>query len=76
MNTFERARYNAGLRIKDAAKTSNVHERTIRRLEDGSIEKPSAPVAKALADVYGITIEQLLGLPADPPAEAEPRAVA
>lgn len=62
MNSIELARYNAGLLIKDAAQRSGVHERTIRRLEDGTIEKPNAPVASALAKAYGITVRELLGL--------------
>lgn len=65
MNSYELARYNAGLLLKDAARQSHVNERTIRRLETGEIDQPSAPVAKALAKTYGVTVSELLGLMLD-----------
>lgn len=62
MNSFEIARYNAGLSIREAAATAKISERTISRIESGEIEKPSAPIASALAAAYDITVGQLFGL--------------
>lgn len=73
MNSYEIARYNAGLSVKDAAARASVHPRTIRRLENDEIPQASAPVAKALADVYGIPVAQLLGVSDD---GSEPKAAA
>lgn len=66
MNAARLARYEAGLTILEAAQDAGVSERTIRRLEDG--QQPSAPIAKNIADAYGITVAELLGV--------EPRAAA
>lgn len=67
MSPAELARYEAGLSIDQAAAKSGVHERTIRRIERGEIEKPSAPVLKALADAYGVPVARMLGLDQAPP---------
>lgn len=62
MNSYERIRYERGETRRDAAEGSGVAERTIRALEAGEIAKPSAPIAKALADHYEVTVTELLGV--------------
>ena len=63
MNSFELARYRAGLSVKDAAESAKVSERTIARIENDG-DKPSAPVAAALAKTYKVTVDELFGLEA------------
>lgn len=60
MRPAELARYEAGLTVDQAAAASGVHERSIRRIERGETEKPSAPVLKALAVAYGVPVARLL----------------
>ena len=62
MNRFELLRYGAGLTRAELADAAGIPVRTIRSLEDGSTQKPSAPVAKKLADFYELTVADLLGL--------------
>lgn len=64
MNAAELARYEAGLSVEQAAELAQVGERTIRRIESGE-SKPQAPIAKALAKTYGVTVAQLLGVDVD-----------
>lgn len=68
MSPAELARYEAGLSIDDASTKSGVHARTIYRIERGET-KPSAATAKSLADAYGVTVAELLGVER-PPAQA------
>lgn len=68
MSPAKLARYEAGLTVEDAAARTGVHERTIRRIENGEISNPSAPIAKSLADAYGVTVAQLLGVVSPEPA--------
>lgn len=63
MNRWERARYRAGLSQLEAAERSGVTRQTIGRLESGTGPKrPQAPIARKLADTYGVTVDYLLGL--------------
>lgn len=64
MTPAELARYEAGLSIEEAAARAGVSQRTLTRLERGGT-KPSAATARAIADVYGITVAQLLGIDVD-----------
>lgn len=61
MNPAKLARYEKGLGIEAAAAAAGLNARTVRRIEKGEVE-PSAETARALADAYGITVAQLLGL--------------
>ncbi|MEJ7824932.1 MAG: helix-turn-helix transcriptional regulator [Solirubrobacteraceae bacterium] len=63
MSPAELARYEAGLSVAAAAERSGVGARTIRRIENNDVAKPSAPVLKALADTYGVTVASLLRAP-------------
>lgn len=70
MNRYELRRYEVGLSRADVAAQSGVPERTIRALESGQVSKPAARTAKALADVYGVTVADLLGVDVQPSKEA------
>lgn len=61
MNRFELARYEAGLTIAQAAERSSLSIRTVRRAEDETTERPTAPTVKALARTYGKRVAWLLG---------------
>lgn len=69
MNRYELMRYERGLTRARVARESGVSVTTIIGLEDGSVAKPSAPTAAALARVYGMTVAQLLGVD-EPQTEA------
>lgn len=60
MNRFKALRYERGLTITDVAKGAQISRPTVYALEQ-SDAVPSAPVAKALADFYGVTVAELLG---------------
>lgn len=62
VNHFQMLRYERGLTVQDVARRSGVSHMTIARLESGETAKPLAPVAAALAKVYGVTIAELLDL--------------
>lgn len=70
MNRFEQLRFERGLTVRDVQRGAGLSYPTLARLERGG--EPSAPVAKALADFYGITVGELLG----PNGNDEPIAVA
>lgn len=59
MNRFRKLRYEHGLTISELARGSGVSRPTLARLEEDNTV-PTAPVAKALADYYLMTVEQLL----------------
>lgn len=65
MNRYKRIRYEAGLTISEVSRGSGVSRPTVTSLEE-SDKVPSAPVAKALADFYGVSVQQLVG-PSDEP---------
>ena len=60
MNSFKLARYESGLSVEQAAERAGVSGKTIRLYERG-VQHPSAPTAKRLASVYGVTVRALLG---------------
>ncbi len=64
MNRFERLRYERGLTQAQVEEGSGVPVRTVRSLEGPDAPlRPSAPTVKALADFYGVSVAELLGLP-------------
>lgn len=63
MNRYELLRYERGESVAHVAAKTGIAVGTLRRLEDPDLDaKPTAPVAKALAAYYGLTITELLGL--------------
>lgn len=62
MNLFKLLRYERGLTIGEVASGAGVSRPTISALEAAEQPKPSAPVARALADFYGISVAELLGV--------------
>lgn len=65
MNRYELMRYERGLTQEQVGAGSGVPTRTVRSLEDGNVARPSARTAKALADFYGMTVREFLGLDDD-----------
>lgn len=51
---LRRARLNAGLSIRGAARTIGVHEQVIRRLEAGEGVRPES--VKPVADYFGVKV--------------------
>lgn len=68
MNRLRLLRYERGLEVNEVAERVGVSRQTMHRLESGETAEPSAATAKALADVYGVTVADLLGL--DVPKDA------
>lgn len=68
MNSFKRARYRVGATVKTAAAAAGVSPDAIYGYERGA-RTPDAPTAKALADFYETTVDELLGF-AEPDQEA------
>lgn len=62
MNRFLMLRYEKGLTRAEVAIGSGVTAQTLKRLENDDTERPSAPVAKALADYYKMSVADLLGV--------------
>lgn len=60
MNRRELLRYERGLTATEVCQSANVSRPTLASFERG--EMVTAPVAKALADFYGLTVAELLGL--------------
>lgn len=60
MNRAKLIRYEKGLTSRAACVLAGISYPTLQRIEEG--ETPSAPVAKKLADCYGVTVAQLLEL--------------
>jgi transcriptional regulator with XRE-family HTH domain len=63
MNRFKALRYERGLTIIEVARGAQVSRPTLYDLEREGAELPSAPIAKKLADFYGLTVAELLGTP-------------
>lgn len=71
MNRFKALRYERGLTIAEVARGAQVSRPTLYDLERDGAEMPSAPIAKKLADFYGMAVADLVA--ADmPPAFTEP----
>lgn len=62
MNRFELMRYERGLTQQEVAEGAGVSRPTVMRLEQLREPKPTVRVAKALADFYGMTVAEFLGL--------------
>lgn len=63
MNRYELLRYERGLTRSDVVEGSGVSIATIQALETfGDARKPTAPVAKALADFYEISVPEFMGV--------------
>lgn len=62
MNRLRLLRFERGLRMDDVAEGTGLTRQTLRRLESGETTEPSAATAKALADFYGVSVAELLGV--------------
>lgn len=60
MNHVKLLRYERGLSQSAVAEGAGIARQTLVTIENGS--EPSAPVAKALADFYKVSVERILGL--------------
>lgn len=60
MNRFEELRYERGLTQQQVADGAGISRGTVIRLERSRRPKPTAGVAKALAEFYEITLGDLL----------------
>jgi transcriptional regulator with XRE-family HTH domain len=63
MNRFEQLRYEKGLTQQQVADGAGISRGTVIRLEQIRDPKPTAVVANALADFYGVPLTDLM--PAD-----------
>lgn len=61
MNRYALLRFERGLTIKEVAAGSGLHRSTVAAVEE-SEDRPSSPTAKALADFYGMTVADFLGI--------------
>lgn len=62
MNAIRRLRFERGVTQRAVADATGLDRTTVIRLENSATPRPTATVAKALADYYGVTVDQLLGL--------------
>lgn len=60
---LERARINKGHSIKGLARQVQVHEQTIRRIENGLPVRPES--AKPVADYFGVKVTDLIPIEGD-----------
>jgi transcriptional regulator with XRE-family HTH domain len=65
MNRFEHLRYERGLTQQQVADGAGISRGTVIRLEQSRYPKPTATVANALADFYGLPITDLMPLDPD-----------
>lgn len=63
MNRLRLIRYERGHKLTEVASAVGVTRQTLSRLERGESLRPNAATAKALADYYGISVADLLGVP-------------
>lgn len=59
MNRFVALRYERGLTQADLIEATGISRGTIYNIEQGGV--PSPPIAKKLADFYGVKVTDLLG---------------
>lgn len=64
MNSVKLARYEAGMSISSVAKQTGIDRATLSRYENG-VRVPTAERAKTLADLYEVSVAELLGLDGD-----------
>ena len=62
MNRYRRMRYERGLTLDMLACESGVSKSTLMRLELDREYTPNATTAKRLADFYGVTVAEFLGV--------------
>lgn len=62
MNRIKLIRFERGFTRKAVSEASGVPVGTLAKLEDGHVDEPTAPTAKALADFYGVSVAHLLGV--------------
>lgn len=60
MNRFIALRYRRGITQTDLVEATGISRGTIYNLEQGGT--PSPPIAKKLADFYGLSLDQILGI--------------
>lgn len=65
MNRLKLLRYERGADLGEVAEATGLTRQTLGRLERGDTTHPSAATAKALADFYGMTVAELLGVEPD-----------
>lgn len=70
MNRLKLLRYERGVELTEVAEAVGVNRQTLGRLEAGSTVQPNASTAKALADYYGLTVAELLGVDQLPKEQA------
>jgi transcriptional regulator with XRE-family HTH domain len=61
VNRYRLMRFERGLTLDQLSEATGVSPRTLLRLERDQT-MPAATTAKALADFYGLTVAELLGL--------------
>lgn len=62
MNRLKLMRYERGLTQAEVAQACGIAVGTLKALERGGTTEPHAPTAKAVADFYGVTVADLLGV--------------
>jgi DNA-binding XRE family transcriptional regulator len=62
--TMKAARVNANMTQPDAAKALNISKNTLSNYEQGK-SIPKFDVAKKMADLYGLTVNDIIFLPTD-----------
>jgi DNA-binding XRE family transcriptional regulator len=62
MNRLEQFRYERGLTQQEVASGAGISRQTVVSLEQRAEPKPSVVVAGKLAEFYGLTVSELLGL--------------
>jgi DNA-binding XRE family transcriptional regulator len=65
MNPVRLLRFRAGLSQQKAAVGAGITRQTLSAVEGG--DEPSAKVARALAEYYGVGVEHILGIEPLPP---------
>lgn len=64
MSRLRRLRFEKGMTINEVAEKAGISRATVMRLEAGS--SPTARVARALADAYGVSVDDLMTPDSEP----------